>query len=276
MGEPEMIDAQTRLYGVIGNPVRHTLSPLIHNPAFRRMGLNAAYLAFDVDCLEAAVKGIRGLGLRGVSVTLPFKADVIPYLDEIEAMAGKIGAVNTIANNGRLVGYNTDWTGAMAALEEKIDLKGKRVCLLGAGGAARAIGFGLKERQCEVTLFNRSAERAERLAHELGFDHSPLASLDMVQRLEADVLINATSAGMHPHDEVSPIPKRILRKGMTVMDIVYHPLRTRLLREAEEQGCLTIDGLEMLAHQGAAQFEIWTGERPAISQIKQDLQEAIR
>jgi shikimate dehydrogenase len=240
------------------------------------MGLNAAYLAFEVDCLEAAVQGIRGLELRGVSVTLPFKTNVIPYLDEIDTMAGKINAVNTIANEDhRLTGYNTDWSGAMEALEEKVDLKGKRVTLLGAGGAGRAIGFGLKEKGCKVTLFNRSAERAAELANQLGFDHRPLSSLATLGRLEADVLINATSTGMHPHDDISPVPKSLLQKGMTVMDIVYSPLQTVLLREAEEQGCQTIDGLEMLAHQGAAQLEIWTGTSPDVRQIKEDLRQEI-
>ncbi|OGP56522.1 MAG: shikimate dehydrogenase [Deltaproteobacteria bacterium RBG_13_52_11b] len=271
-----MIDAQTKLYGIIGNPVRHTLSPLIHNRAFKRMGLNAAYLAFEVDHLEAALKGIRGLGLQGVSVTLPYKTDVIPYLDKIDTMSTKIKAINTITNEGgRLIGYNTDWSGAMAALEEKVDLKGTRVYLLGAGGAGRAIGFGLKGRGCKVTLFNRSAERAAQLANELGFDHRPLSSLATLDRLDADVLINATSAGMHPRDDVSPVPKSILQKGVTVMDIVYHPLQTVLLREAEEQGCQTINGLEMLAHQGAAQLEIWTGKRADVRQIKEDLRKAI-
>ena len=274
MGGAEMIDARTRLYGIIGNPVRHSLSPLIHNRALKRMGINAAYLAFEVDHLDAALKGIRGLGLQGVSVTLPFKTDVIPYLDDIDAMATKIGAINTILNEGgRLIGHNTDWSGAIAALEEKIDLRGKGVHLLGTGGAARAIGFGLKQKGCKVTLFYRSAERAAGLSEELGFDLRPLASLATLKRLDADVLINATPVGMYPRDDVSPVPQSILQRGVTVMDIVYHPLRTRLLREAEEQGCQTIHGLEMLAHQGAAQLELWTGKKADVRQIKKDLRE---
>jgi shikimate dehydrogenase len=275
MGGAEMIDARTKLYGIIGNPVRHSLSPLIHNRALKRMGINAAYLAFEVDDVEAAVKGIRGLGLQGVSVTLPFKTHVMSHLDNVDTMATKIKAINTIINeDGRLIGHNTDWSGAMAALDEKIDLRGKRVHLLGTGGAARAIGFGLKQKGCEVTLFYRSAERAAGLAEELGFDHRPLASLATLDRLDADVLINATPVGMHPCDDVSPVPKNILQKGITVMDIVYHPLRTVLLREAEEQGCQTIHGLEMLAHQGAAQLELWTGKKADVRQIKKDLREA--
>src|SRR4030043_936566 len=142
-----MMDGQTELYGVIGNPVQHRLSPILHNGAFKRLGRNAVYLAFEVKYLEEALKGIRGLGLKGVSVTIPFKTDVIPFLDKVEGLAKKIGAVNTIVNRGgRLIGYNTDCDGALEALEEKMNLRGKRIVFLGAGGAARAIGFCLKGR----------------------------------------------------------------------------------------------------------------------------------
>jgi len=269
-----MIDAQTELYGIIGNPVRHSLSPIIHNGAFRRMGLNAVYLAFEVNSLQEAISGVRELGLRGVSVTLPFKTQILPYLDQIEGVAWKIKAVNTILNEGgRMIGHNTDWYGALEALETKVDLKGKRVILLGAGGAARAIGFGLKEKGCQVTIFNRSEKRAEVLAQELGCVHHPFSCFG---EMDGDILVNATSVGMYPLDAESPIPKEILKEGMVVMDIVYRPLQTKLLREAEERGCMTIDGLEMLAHQGAAQLEIWTGKRPDILEIKNDLRRVLR
>jgi len=273
IGEMEMIDAQTELYGIIGKPVRHSLSPVIHNGAFRRMGLNAVYLAFEVNNLEEAMSGIRELGLRGVSVTLPFKTQILPYLDNIGDVAWKIRAVNTIVNEGgRMIGHNTDLNGALEALEEKVDLKDKRVILLGAGGAARAIGFGLKEKECQVIIFNRSQNRAKVLAKELGCDHHPLSCFE---EMDGDILVNATSVGMYPLDAESPIPKEILKEGMVVMDIVYRPLKTKLLQEAEERGCLTIDGLEMLARQGAAQLEIWTGRRPEIKEIKEDLCEAL-
>lgn len=272
-----MIDALTRLYGIIGNPARHSLSPVIHNGAFRRMGLNAVYLSFEVDDLESAVRGIRGLGVQGVSVTIPYKVKIISHLDEIDPMATKIKAINTILNrDGKLIGYNTDWIGAIAALEENIDLKEKTVYLLGAGGAGRAIGFGLKERGCKVTLLNRSVDRAAQLAGELGFDHRPLSSLANKATHGPDVVINATSAGMYPHVQSSPVPKEMLQEGMTVMDIVYYPLRTALLRDADEQGCQTIGGLEMLAHQGAAQLQIWTGNRADVQEIKADLREAMK
>ena len=264
-----MIDAHTQLFGVIGNPVRHSLSPIIHNGVFRRMGLNAVYLAFEVNNISAALAGVRGLGIRGVSVTIPFKTRIIPLLDELDGTAEKIQAVNTIAyQNGKLIGYNTDWVGALESLEERIPLKGRKVILLGAGGAARAIAFGLKEKGAEITIFNRSLKKAADLALDLRVAYQPLSS---IHQARGDVLVNATSVGMCPHDDASPVGKEVLREGMVVMDIVYQPLRTLLLREAEEQGCQTIDGLEMLARQGAAQIQIWTGKKPEIQPILQEL-----
>ena len=273
-----MIDAQTKLYGLIGNPVHHSLSPIIHNGAFRRLGWNAVYLAFEVKNVEEALGGIRGVGVRGVSVTLPFKTEVVPFLNRVEGVAKKIGAVNTIVNRrGQLVGYNTDCDGALEALDEKIDLGGKEVVLLGAGGAARAMGFGLKERGLRLIVVNRSQKRGEALTKELGCDYLPISSLVRMKAgdLEADVVINATSLGMYPREGETPIPKQLLRKGMVVMDIVYRPLQTKLLREAKEKGCVTVDGLEMLIRQGMAQFEIWTGKRLKIGQIKKDLRQAL-
>jgi shikimate dehydrogenase len=269
-----MIDAQTKLYGVIGNPVQHSLSPVIHNGAFKRLGWNAVYLAFEVKHVERALEGIRGLGLKGVSVTLPFKTEVIPFLDKIEGLAKKIGAVNTIVNHGgKLIGFNTDCKGALEALEEKMDLGGKRVVLLGAGGAGRAIGFGLKERGCQLIIANRSRDRGETLSRELKCYFIPMSSFVKMKagELQADVVINTTSLGMVPQERETPIPKKLLRKGMVVMDIVYEPLQTKLLREAKEKGCLTINGLEMFIRQGAAQFKIWTGRKPDLKQIRKDL-----
>jgi shikimate dehydrogenase len=213
------------------------------------------------------------LGLRGVSVTLPFKTQILPYLDNIVDVARKIRAVNTILNEGgRMIGHNTDWHGALESLEEKVDLNGKKVLLLGAGGTGRAIGFGLKEKGSQVIISNRSLDKANELAKNLGFVCRPLLSLN---EPEFDVIINATSVGMLPYNTESPLPKKFLREGTVVMDTVYEPLKTKLLREAEEQGCVIIDGLEMLARQGAAQIEIWTGRKPNIREIKEDLQRAL-
>jgi len=274
-----MIDAQTELYGVIGNPIQHSLSPMIHNGAFERLGRNAVYLAFEVKDLEEALRGIRGLGVRGVSVTIPFKTEVIPFLDKVEGLAKKIGAVNTIVNRGgKLIGYNTDCDGALEALEEKINLRRKRVLLLGAGGAARAIGFGLKGRDCQLIVSNRSRKRGETLSRELKCHFLPMSSLFELAagELEADILINATSVGMYPRQRETPFPKRLFKEGMMVMDIVYQPLQTRLLREANARRCLTINGLEMLVRQGVAQLMIWTGRRPDLKQIRDELYKALK
>ncbi|MBM4323758.1 MAG: shikimate dehydrogenase [Deltaproteobacteria bacterium] len=266
-----MIDAKTQLYGLIGNPVRHSLSPIIHNSAFREMGLNAIYLAFEVKNLRAALEGIKGSGIRGVSVTIPFKREAIPFLDEIEAVAERIRAINTIANqSGKLVGYNTDWSGALMALEGRIDLKDRRVLLIGAGGAARAIGFGLKEKGAEIFISNRSPERGKQLAQELRGDFRP-----SIHGLGVDVIINATSIGMHPQPEATPFSEELLKEGMLVMDIVYQPLETRLLRAANKRGCLTINGLEMLLYQAILQIEIWTGRRPDALSIREYLRRAV-
>jgi shikimate dehydrogenase len=252
---------------------------MIHNGAFRRLGWNAVYLAFEVKNLEEALRGVRGLGVRGVSVTLPFKTEVLPFLDKVEGLAKKLGAVNTIVNRrGRLIGYNTDCEGALEALEEKVDLRGRNVLLLGAGGAARAIGFGLKERGVPLTVVNRSKGRGQALCKELRCDYLPVSSLARMKEegLEADIIINATSLGMYPREEETPVPKKLLKKGMLVMDIVYEPLQTKLLREAKEKGCVTVDGLEMLIRQGMAQFEIWTGRRLNIEEIRKDLRRALQ
>ncbi len=273
-----MIDAKTELYGVIGNPIQHSLSPMIHNGAFKSLGRNAVYLAFEIKDLEEALRGIRGLGVRGVSVTIPFKTEVIPFLDGVEGLAKKIGTVNTIVNRGgKLIGDNTDCKGALEALEEKTSLKGKKVLLLGAGGAARAIGFGLRGRDCRLILSNRSRKRGETLSKELKCHFLPMSSLFkmMPGEVEADILVNATSVGMHPRQGDTPFPRRLFKEGMVVMDIVYHPLRTRLLREAKARRCLTIDGLEMLIRQGVAQLMIWTGRRLDPKPIRDELYKAL-
>ncbi len=261
-----MLDASTSLYGVIGNPVRHSLSPIIHNVSFKRAGINAVYLAFEINNLSDALKGIKALGIRGLSVTIPFKTEVVKYLDEIDPIAKKIKAVNTILNHeGNLLGFNTDWLGALEALKEVTDLDEKKILVLGAGGASRAIVYGLSRAGCQVIITNRSIDRAKELAEEFGclYLKEPTS--------EVDIIINSTPVGMYPLENETPLPKHYLRKGMIVMDTVYKPLKTRLLREAEERGCLTINGLSMLSYQGAYQFEIWTGTKPDILKIKEDL-----
>lgn len=263
------IDARTEIYGIIGDPVEHSRSPIIHNSGFKALGLNCVYLAFPVKDVLAALSGLRGLGIKGVSVTIPHKESVIPLLDQVDPVAAKIGAVNTIVNNhGDLKGYNTDWVGANRALEDETDLKGKDVLLLGAGGSARALGFGLNEAGARPILCSRSPDKGQALAAELGCSWKPLAE---VGDIEADILINATSVGMSPASNASPVARYILGKFSVVMDIVYSPLETRLLREAEEAGCRTINGLAMLLYQGIAQFEMWTGRQAPLEVMRDKL-----
>lgn len=263
------INSHSELYGIIGNPVRHSLSPLMHNAAFAACRLNKVYVALPAVDAAAAVAAIRALEIAGVSVTIPHKQAVITHLDAVDPVAARIGAVNTIVRQrGQLHGFNTDWLGANRALSQELELAGARVLLLGAGGSARAIGFGLQEAGALVTLASRTPEKGLELARHLNCPWLPLAEAGQ-QR--ADALINATSVGMAPGAENSPLPATALANFSVVMDIVYAPLETRLLREARAAGCRGIDGLQMLLHQGAAQFELWTGEPAPLEVMRQSL-----
>ncbi|MEJ2671711.1 MAG: shikimate dehydrogenase [Deltaproteobacteria bacterium] len=254
-----MINGHTKIYGILGRPVSHSLSPVMHNAAFRHLGINAVYVAFPVTDLPQAVAGLRGLAIGGVSVTIPFKEEIIPLIDALDPQAAKIGAVNTVVNNdSRLNGYNTDWLGAVAALKGKVGLKDRHVLILGAGGASRAIAFGIIDQGGRVTLTDVDQARALGLVQDLGGEAIPP---DAVDRCPADLLVNATPVGMAPDLDGIPIAPELLGRFEVVMDIVYKPLTTRLLKEAAYQGAATIDGLQMLIHQATAQFELWTGQQ---------------
>jgi shikimate dehydrogenase len=269
-----MIDAHTSLFGVIGNPVAHSLSPIMHNRAFATTGTNAVYLAFRVTDLDSAIKGIKALNVKGVSVTVPHKIAVMEYLDDVEETAVKIGAVNTIVHDrGKLIGYNTDWFGAIEALRTRTSIEGKSVALIGAGGAARAIGFGLKSAGGRLTILNRSRTTGEHLAGELQADFLPL---EACQPGRYDVLINTTPVGMHPDTAATPIANKELSPEMVVMDIVYNPLETRFLKEADATGCRTINGVDMFVFQGAQQFELWTGQKAPVEVMRRAVLEALK
>lgn len=268
------ISGKTKLYGILGNPVSHSLSPVMHNAAFAATGINGVYIPFQAPDIAAAVIGIRGLGVLGASVTIPHKEQVMELLDTIDPVARKIGAVNTIVRNGdRLSGMNTDWLGATSALEEKISLSGSKVVILGAGGSARAIGFGLQEKGAEFILASRTESRGRALADEID---CPWISLTETDKMRGDILINATSVGMVPEVENSPVPDSIPANFKVVMDIVYAPLKTRLLATAETAGCEIINGLEMLLYQGVAQFEMWTGEKAPVDIMRKALLDALK
>jgi shikimate dehydrogenase len=252
------IGAATQLCGIALHPAAHTRSPAMHNAAFAALGVDAAYLAFDVppECLSAAIDGMRALGIRQLAISIPHKEAVIALLDEVDPTARRIGAVNTITRRGaELVGSNTDWLGAVRALESVTELGDRRAVVLGAGGAARAVVFGLRERGAHVIVLNRDRERARRLCADLGAeDGGPISALENISH---DILVNTTSVGLAADE--SPIDPSWIRAGSVVMDAVYEPLETRLLRDAASSGARTISGKWMLVHQAAEQLRTWTG-----------------
>jgi len=257
-------NSQTSLYALFGNPVGHSLSPVMHNKAFGETGLNSVYLAFRVADIDAAMAAVRSVGIRGASVTIPHKVAVVNSLDEIDDQVRRIGAVNTVINrDGRLWGYNSDGQGAVRALLEKTAVRGADIAIIGAGGAARAIGFGIIDNGGRVTIINRSIQAGEGLARDLGAGFTPLADL---KKLTADILINTTPVGMNPQVAELPLSPELLRSEMLVMDIVYNPVQTALLKHAQIKGCRTIDGVAMFVYQGAFQFKLWT-EREAPVEI---------
>ena len=268
-----VIDQYTELYGVLGNPVRHSLSPLMFNAAFTHENINAVYLAFESVDVEGAIKGMRALGIKGMSVTIPHKSSVIPLLDEIDPLANDIGAVNTVVNKGgRLIGYNTDAAGALMALEDAVEVTGKNCIIVGAGGAARAIGYILKKHDVNIAVANRSEERGRMLANSLG---SRYINLEQLENENPDILINTTPVGMTPNAGSCPVPENVLKQGMTVMDIIYNPRRTKLLNIASDRGCRVVDGLGMFIYQGAEQFRLWTGQEAPVKLMKRKVEEAL-
>lgn len=264
------MDSHTILYGVIGDPIRHSRSPVMLGRAFRENGVNGAYGAFHVtpERLGEAIRGIRALGFRGLNVTIPHKIEVMAHLDEIDESAKAIGAVNTIVNeDGRLIGYNTDGIGYVRSLKEEAepDLSGKRILVLGAGGAARGIVWALlREGLAEVLIANRTDARADELA--AAFEDGRTKAIPWHLLADAcaaaDIVINTTSVGMAPHTDAVPADPSWLRPGAVASDLIYNPLITAYLQGAERRGCRIHGGLGMFVYQGAYAFEYWTG-RPA-------------
>ena len=265
-----VISGRTKSCGIIGDPIEHTMSPVMHNAAFKKLGLDYVYLAFPVkpEELGRAVDGIRALNIRGLSITIPHKVAVSPFLDELDTLADKIGAINTIVNsNGVLKGYNTDAGGFLQALIERgIEPKGKKVVILGAGGASRAISFILAERGASLVILNRTWSKAEACADRISEIFQSEATALKLNRenlatalSQADILVNATSVGMSPNVNQTPVSANLLKAGLIVFDIVYNPIKTRFQTEAELAGATVIGGLDMLIWQGALAFEKWTG-----------------
>lgn len=273
---------KTKLVLLLGLPLGHSISPAMHNRVFEKLGMDYCYMPVEVspENLGTVFAGLIKMNVGGFNVTIPHKINIISHLDELDPLARAIGAVNTIRiKDGKTKGYNTDGEGFVRSLEEKtgISVQGERFFILGCGGAVRAISMTLASKRAgKIYLCNRTLSTAKRLAKEINEKVS-----DCAQAIEqtpetikpflqgCDVLINGTQLGMHPNVDKSPIDKSLLRKDLIVSDIVYNPLMTKLLKDAQELGCTVVDGLGMLIYQGAAAFQIWTGVEPLIEDMSE-------
>ncbi len=278
--ENNIISGTTRICGIIGDPIEHTMSPVMHNAAFQKAGLGFVFVPFNVkpEELKQAIHGVRAFNIRGLSVTIPHKVAVIPFLDEVDSLAEKIGAVNTIVNEEkRLKGYNTDASGFLRALlKEGIQPEGKNVVILGAGGASRAIAFILADRGAELTIINRHLAPAQEMAGRIfSFFRKEVKALELnrenlkIALDGADIVVNTTSVGMSPNAGKSPVGADLLKPGLVVFDIIYNPMKTRLMAEAEKRGAKIISGVEMLVWQGVAAFELWTGKSAPVQVMRE-------
>ncbi|MEM1659129.1 MAG: shikimate dehydrogenase [Candidatus Jordarchaeales archaeon] len=267
-----MIGGRTRVVGIIGDPVEHSLSPRMHNAAFEHLKLDYVYVPFRVssNALKEAIEGVRALNIKGVNVTIPHKVSVIPLLDWVDEEALNIGAVNTIVSEkGELKGYNTDGLGFLEALkEEGVKVSGIKAVLLGAGGAARAIAYSLAPIVSELVILNRTADKAISLSEELrrkgwSVRGGRLDEETLEKELkDTELLVNATSVGMYPNVDETPVPREVLNSRLTVFDAVYNPIETRLLKDAKSVGAKVVNGVGMLVNQGAVAFKLWTGVNP--------------
>ena len=281
------INSETRLYVLIGDPVEHSFSPLMHNAAFQFCGINSVYLTLQVksDGLGDAIKGIKSMGIPGLNVTIPHKVSIMKYLDEIDSNAKNIGAVNTVINkDGRLIGYNTDGAGALAALKMgKGDPSGKKVVLLGAGGAARAISFSIAPFASRLVVLNRTRSKAtslvkaikKRLNIDIVGEELTINTLSR-ELANTELLINTTSVGMFPKIEETLVDRHLIKPNMVVFDIIYNPPETRLLREATASGAKALNGINMLVNQGALSFKLWIKLEPPIDVMLRAINRGLR
>jgi 3-dehydroquinate dehydratase / shikimate dehydrogenase len=264
---------RTSVYGVIGNPIAHSLSPQLHNAAFQARRVDAVYLPFLVRDLRDFLSSVKPLGIAGFSVTIPHKEAIIRHLDGCDPLARTIGAVNTVVvrSGGKLYGYNTDYVGVLTALSRRIPLRGSRVLILGAGGAARAVAFALAESGASVCVTARRPARSRALAHAV---EGEAIERRAIRRQFFDAIVNATPVGMHPRENASPLEAAELNCRL-VFDTIYRPQQTQLLRLAARRGIETVSGVEMFLAQGAAQWEIWTGERAPIASMRRAVLRAL-
>lgn len=278
------IKGSTNIVGLIGHPVEHSFSPPMHNAAFKALGMDYAYVAFDVNPndLKSAICGANALNIKGFNVTIPHKIEVMNYLNELDEVASLIGAVNTI-DFKNLKGYNTDGIGAIKAIEEVTSVKGKNVVVAGAGGASRAISFYLAKYGVEsLTILNRNVDKAQSLASDvLGSDLISNVNSDSISEIntylkDADILVDTTPLGMDPHIDDEPIATaENMHEDLVVFDAVYNPNETVLLKEAIKAGAKPVYGIKMLLYQGAESFKIWTGEDAPIDVMEKALRDTL-
>ena len=275
------LDGSTQIVGVFGSPIAHTASPAMHNAAFAALKMNWAYLAFHVEPqnLRAALTGIRDMNFRGVNLTVPHKLLAIDIVDEVDAAARKLGAVNTVVvEAGKLRGFNTDGYGFSKAIKEDFDmtLKGKRVLVLGAGGAGRAIAIQCaSEGAAKLTVANRTPSKIQPIAAEIAVESIGLTARELQPAIAAsDLLINATSVGLKP-GEALPVTRDMFRPQLAVYDTIYRPAETELIRLATDAGSKVANGLSMLLHQGAKSFEIWTKRKAPLAVMRRALRAAV-
>ena len=269
----DKLNRKTRVYGVIGDPVSHSLSPLMHNLAFQQKKINAVYLPFLVRDLKDFLGAIQPLGIVGFSVTLPHKEKILRHLHDCDPLAAAIGAVNTVVvrGNGKLYGCNTDYVGVLRALERRVRLQGSRVLIIGAGGVARAVAFALAQAGSIVCVSARRMDQAEKLARAV---QGEAVSRARIRREFFDAIVNATPVGMHPKSNESPLAANELNCRL-VFDTIYRPMKTKLLRLAEKRGIETVSGIEMFIAQGTAQWEIWTGRRAPVALMRKAVAKAL-
>ncbi len=279
------VNTDTKLVGILGYPLKHSYSPAMQNRAFKVKGLNYLYLPIEVqgEDLGDVVKGLTKMNFVGFNVTVPHKINIMPHLDEIDELAASIGAVNTVViGGGRTKGYNTDGSGFVKSIEQQTgrDVRGSNIFIIGSGGAARAVSMTLAQRGAnKIFICNRTMDKAVALSSDINRQvrscSAPVKqSCEEMQEVlkETDIVINTTSLGMHPRNDELSLDRSLLDKRFVVCDIVYNPLKTRLLKEAESLGCQTVTGLGMLLYQGAEAYKLWTGQEPPIKEMRETLE----
>jgi 3-dehydroquinate dehydratase/shikimate dehydrogenase len=278
----DSINAETEIFGVIADPIAHSLSPFVHNSAYRELGMNRVYIPFRVprEELSSFLEDCKELGVKGLSVTIPHKEAIMEYVTDVNPIIAEIGAVNTVLFDGDvLTGYNTDLDAAMKSLLKVVGktgaekpLAGRKALILGAGGAARAIGFGLKQNGCDISLSARRLSRANELAYDLD---CPVVNWEERHKVKANIIVNATPVGMHPNVNSTPYDQEHLHRTTVVFDAVYNPEQTLLIKQAREQSCRVITGVDMFVRQAAQQFKLFTGTEAPIDLMRRKIKHMI-